>query len=832
MADKNRRQVYDEESNNLLQNLHSFLEIHKKVKPKSVTLKIIFIYFIFGCLWILLSDTILGKVAKDPELFKEIQLYKGWIYVILSSAVFYLIIVKKLKLFKSAIDKIFEGYKELSEAHEELMVMDEELSEQYEELELQRNDLVISDQRYQLAVEGANDGIWDWDLKTNGYFFSLKTKRVFGYEPNELEDTNEQWKKLLHPNDTDRVMKVVQDYLESKTGIYENTYRIRCKNGQYRWILSRGKCVWDIDGRPLRFAGSHTDITDHIEMQEHLRSEKELSDAIINQAPMIILILDVKGNIIQFNPFAESVTGYKQEEVLGKNATQLLSPELKNENLQELFKNIINGESLYNNEIETRCKDGHSVLILWNNNLLHDTKGNIQGVVSMGMDITQRRKMENELYSLAYHDSLTRMPNREMLKEMAEKQFQYAKDNNKKSAFIYLDIDNFKHINDTMGHSTGDKLIVHIANILLEQIKAPHSVARLGGDEFAIILADIENAENITSKLEDLHESIRKPWTFEGKDFHVSLSIGVAIYPEHGTDLETLMQNADTAMFHIKENGKDGYSFFNFNMREKALYYIQMKNQLINAMNNQEFQLYYQPQINLLTGEIVGVEALIRWMPPGKDCIPPIEFIPFAEKTGYICHIDEWVIKSACCQKREWKKLGFPNLIMSINLSGVKLMQDGLVLFMQKVLEDNNLDGSNIVIEITETAVMNDLDKAIEVLVEFKKLGITIALDDFGTGYSSLTYLQKLPIDILKIDREFVRNIINTDDESYIFKSIVELAHNMGLEVLAEGVETKEQEGFILKNSCDVGQGYYFSKPITSMEIERLIKNKQAVMAE
>ena len=529
-------------------------------------------------------------------------------------------------------------------------------------------------------------------------FFSLKWKNVFGYEQGEIEDTIEQWKSLIHPLDLSNETTSVKEYLASKTGVYENTYRIRCKNGQYRWILSRGKGVWDIDGKPLRFAGSHTDITEQIELQEYLRSEKELSESIINEAPMIILVLDVEGNIIQFNPFAEKITGYKDEEVIGLNATKLLAPELKNDKLQEVFINIINGNCLYNNEIETRCKDGHSILILWNNNLLHDTKGNIQGVVSIGIDVTERRRMENELHSLAYHDSLTKLPNREMLKLMAEKQIQYAKDNNKKSAFIYMDIDNFKHINDSMGHSAGDKLIIYIANILLEQIKTPHSVARLGGDEFAIILADIENAEDVTAKLNKLLEIIKKPWTIEGKDFYVSVSAGIAIYPEHGLNLGTLMQNADTAMFHVKENGKDGFSLFDFNMREKTLYFIQMKNQLITAMCNQEFQLYYQPQIDLSSGNIIGAEALIRWMSPGKGCIPPIEFIPFAEKTGFICQIDDWVFKTACLQKKKWTELGYPNLIMSINLSGVRLMQDGLVSFMKKVLEENNMDGSNIVL--------------------------------------------------------------------------------------------------------------------------------------
>lgn len=677
-----------------------FLEVKKELNPGLESLKIIIIYMIIGGLWILFSDKALDIFIKDTKVLKEIQLYKGWFYVVVTGVIFYFIISRRMMLFKVAIDKVFEGYDEVSAINQELMAMDEELSQQYEELETHRNELVISNQRYELAVEGSNDGIWDWDLQTGAFFFSIKCKKSLGYHKGEIEDTLEAWKALCHPEDLQRAVDKIEAYLISKEDVYESTYRIRCKDGQYRWILSHGKGVWDSHGNPIRLAGSHTDITEQMNLQYRLRS-------------------------------------------------------------------------------------------------------------------------------LAYYDSLTQLPNRTMLEEELNKQIKQAQERKQKIAFIYLDIDNLKYINDTMGHDSGDKLIIHIANILSYKIKSPNLIARLNGDEFAIVLVNVQNVNDIILEINGIFEYLRRPWILDKQEFYISASMGVAIYPKHGTDLTTLRQNADTAMFHIKENGKDGFSIFTSDMREKTWNYIQMSNQLRTAIQNEEFLLYYQPQIDLNTSSIIGVEALIRWIHPEKGFIPPMEFIPFAEETGYISKIGEWVFKTACKQKIKWEEEGYSHIKMSVNLSSKALGQQDLVPSIKHILEECNLDCCDIELEITETAAMDDLEKAIEVLKQLKQLGITIALDDFGTGYSSLTYLHKLPIDILKVDREFIKNIINEDEEVYIFKSIVELAHNLNLKVIAEGVETKEQLAFLIKNGCDIGQGYYFSKPIPASEIKMILENEK-----
>lgn len=798
-----------------------FVELKSKVKPRVEALKIILIYMVLGILWILLSDKIVETFVKNVDVVRELQLYKGWFYVFFTGGIFYKIIKRKLKLYEKSIDTILESYDVLSTAHEELMAMNEELYQQNNELEKQRNEIIVSEQRYELAVQGSTEGIWDWDIKKGVYYFSIEWKGVLGYDENELNKTIETWRDLLHPDDRIEANNILDQYLESKGGVYECTYRLRCKDGKYRWILSRGKGVWDKEGHPVRIAGSHTDITEQMQLEESLRSEKELSRSIIYEAKMLIVVFNKEGRIIQFNPYAEKIIGFKKEEILGKKSLQVLVSNDDDQN--KIFQEILRGENLSSRETDIRCKNGDYVTILWDNILLHDLQGNIQGVISIGINITERREMEDKLHMMAYFDTLTGLPNRAFFEQEVKNAICKLDQSNQKAALIYIDIDDFKNINDTMGHVVGDYLIQHVRDILLEHFHLPHVIARLGGDEFAILLNNIQNESYIIPKIEIFMEKLRKPWLFEGKSYYISVSMGVAIYPDHGTNYSILMQNADTAMFYIKDKGKDNFVIFESSMFKKTLKYIEMSNQLRIAIEKQEFLLYYQPQFDLTTGKIIGVEALIRWNHPIRGLIPPIEFIPLAEKTGHIVQIDEWVLKTACRQKRSWEKKGYSPIKISVNISSHMITESRLVTEVQDLIQDYKINPREIEIEVTETVVMVEFDKAIKVLQSLKDLGISIALDDFGTGYSSLTYLQTLPFDILKIDRDFLKNVENGNEEIYIFRAIVDLAHNMGLKVVAEGVETKEQIEYLHKNNCDFAQGYYFSRPIPASELELLL---------
>lgn len=464
-------------------------------------------------------------------------------------------------------------------------------------------------------------------------------------------------------------------------------------------------------------------------------------------------------------------------------------------------------------------------MIYWNHNLLHGQSGEIKGIIFIGLDISERRELEERLHYLAYYDYLTHLPNRILLEDIGTDLIKRAQEGKQKLAFIYLDVDNFKNINDTLGHGSGDGLLVFVANILSEQIVSPNVIARLGGDEFAIILTDINSIDDITEVIKGILSSLRRPYNIRNREFYISVSIGVAIYPEHGENLATLMQNADTAMFHIKKFSKDNFSIFSPHMQEEAWRYMEMSGHLKSAISNERFFLHYQPQIDLNTGIIVGVEALIRWIHPEIGYIPPMKFITFAEETGDIEQIGDWVFNTVYKQKRKWEDQGFTGFKVSVNLSGRMLTQSRLIPGLQKMLKENHINSSDVIIEITETAVMADLEKSIDVLNELKGLGVTIALDDFGSGYSSLTYLQKLPIDILKVDKDLIENISHKGKELNIFKFIIKLAHSLGLIVVAEGVETEEQLAILKNNGCDIGQGYYFSKPLAPQDLEQYFRD-------
>lgn len=805
-------------ADNFLEEYKKFNTIKNNLKPWVEAFKIILVYVIIGGLWILLSDKAMRILFENHE---GIEIYKGWLYVLVTGIIFYIIIMNKLKLFENAIITIFKAYEELSMTQEELMALNDELDEQNQKLESQKNALMISEQRYELAVEGANDGIWDWDLVNNNYIFSIKGKPTLGYAESDFESNVESWRNLIHPDDKCKTAVIEQYLKEGQNGIYENTFRIRSKSGDYRWILSRGKAVWNKEGIPVRIAGSHTDITQHMHLQEALRTQMELSEHIILDAPMLIMVVDSNLKIMQFNPYAEKATGYRKDELTGESCEYLKNLITDRLSIGEMLKKVLSGDYLNGIEITLQKKMGGYISVLWNNNILHDENGGVLGVVSIGVDITDRIIMESQLDSFAFYDKLTGLPNRTLFeKEVCE--YIQKRQHNEKMAVIYLDVDDFKQINDTMGYAMGDSYIRHASKLLTSVIQSPNSIARMGEDEFAVLLTNVEDEQSIITMAGKLLEILRKPWIIGNQNYFVTYSIGIAIYPDHAADYGTLMRNANTAMHHFKDNGKNGFSIYKENMLEETLKYMQMRNLLAEAIEKEEFILYYQPQIDLKNGRIIGLETLIRWNHPIRGFISPMEFIPLAERTGQIEVIDKWVLKTACKQKSEWVKAGYLPVKIAVNLSGRMLMKDDVIQTVKDIINNCMINPGDLELEVTETALIKELDKATGILEELKQLGISIALDDFGTGYSSLTYLQKLPLDILKIDREFLRNVRNEDDEMYIYNAIIGMAHNMGLKVISEGVETNEQKSFLMKNSCDIGQGYYFDRPMPAEKVEQL----------
>lgn len=440
------------------------------------------------------------------------------------------------------------------------------------------------------------------------------------------------------------------------------------------------------------------------------------------------------------------------------------------------------------------------------------------------LDVSHKISLEldEKLYKLAYYDSLTGLPNKVLL-ENTVNQYILQHPDDGLIGFVYFDIDEFSNINEVKGHSFGDELIIEIAKYLKKEIKAPNMLARIGGDEFVLALFDIDHLDQFIPQVEKYIHIIRRTYLLDEDDFFVTFSSGVALYPDHGKDYITLLRHSDAAQSIAKAKGKDQIVIFDDEMVTIIKQQTELLNQLRHAISNKEFSLHYQPIINLRDDQPVGVETLIRWQHPIKGFIPPLEFISLSEKNGFIKEISEWVFKEVATQYETWDSEG-KQFRIAINISAVMLMSEPFIPYVNEWVKLNHLDSSKITLEITETAIIDDIQKSIHVLKQLKKLGFIIALDDFGTGYSSLTYLQKLPIDIIKIDRSFINNIKPNTEEFHVLRYMIELAHHLNLTVIAEGIETIEQANMVKKYEVDFAQGYFFCRPMPQTRVLEYFK--------
>ena len=473
-----------------------------------------------------------------------------------------------------------------------------------------------------------------------------------------------------------------------------------------------------------------------------------------------------------------------------------------------------------------------------------DGSGNVTRVSGTVQDITERKHAEEKIHHLAYFDSLTGLSNRRFFTESIGQALELARRHQRLMAILFLDLDNFKRINDTLGHTVGDLLLKAVAERLLASVRGSdcvsrvdagdmtHYVARLGGDEFTVLLTEIHHVGDAATVAQRILEALSESLVLAGHEVVVTPSIGIAVFPHDGEDVESLLKNADTAMYHAKKAGKNLYQFYAESMNEAALQRLTMENQLRRALERKEFFLDYQPQIDLDNGAIIGVEALLRWHNLELGMVPPAEFIPLVEETGLIIPIGEWVLRQACMQARAWRDEGLPKLRIAVNLSARQFAQPGLPDLVAQILRETNLDPYCLELEITESLLMTDAEEAINTLRALKNLGIQLAIDDFGTGYSSLSYLKRFPIDRLKIDKSFVSDIVSDPDDAAVAQAVIAMAHSLRLGVTAEGVETKAQQAFLKAKRCDEVQGYYFSHPVVPQRIASLLGERDLIQMQ
>lgn len=446
------------------------------------------------------------------------------------------------------------------------------------------------------------------------------------------------------------------------------------------------------------------------------------------------------------------------------------------------------------------------------------------GFVTIYMDITERRRSEARIKHLATHDGLTDLPNRAMFTELLSASIETARRYKKKLALLFIDLDRFKVVNDTLGHADGDALLLEIANRLRQTLRASDVVARLGGDEFVVILPEFADEQEVAVVARKVLHAVMKPVMLHGQECRVTASIGVALYPANGNDGQTLTKNADIAMYLAKEEGKNDFRFFSTDMKTQSIERLMLETNLRQALERDEFVLQYQPKINLRTGQITGVEALLRWNQPELGMLPPLQFIPLAEETGLIVPIGRWVLKTACEQHMAWRRDGLPPVCMAINLSPRQFQHEHLLRDIDDTLATTGMRPELLELEITEGMVMRNVDRAIGLLTEIKKRGVRLAMDDFGTGYSSMALIKSFPIDTLKIDRSFIRDLPENTEDKAIADAIIGSGKALSLTIVAEGVETTDQEAFLRDHACDEMQGYLFSRPVSAENISVLLR--------
>ena len=562
-------------------------------------------------------------------------------------------------------------------------------------------------------------------------------------------------------------------------------------------------------------------------LEEALFEEKERAQVTLDSIGDAVICTDEKGNISFLNPVAESMTGCSLKEAVGQPLAETL--QIIDADTGEIAANPMENVIGHNrpgrlpaNCILTRA-DGHQVYIEDSIAPISDRFGAARGSVLVFRDVTRARALAAQVAHLAEHDFLTGLPNRLLLRDRLNQAIAQSKRHESMIAILFLDLDGFKHINDSLGHTVGDKLLQSVANRLQGCVRNPDTVSRQGGDEFLIVLQDLKRAEDAGILARRVLDSVAAIHMVDNHELLITTSIGISIFPDDGLTAETLIQNADTAMYQTKEHGRHGFRYFKPAMNVIAVERQAVEEGLRHAIERKELVLHYQPIVDLGTGAICGAEALLRWNHPTRGVVCPMTFIPIAEATGLILPIGAWVMHEACAEFQRWETAGLAPGSISVNVSAIQFQSEDFLDGLLALLQETGFDPKKLELELTETVLMRHADEAASTLQQLRSRGIRISLDDFGTGYSSLNYLRKFPLDSLKIDQSFVRQIANSDEDANLIKAILSMARSLNLSAIAEGVETAAELGFLKENGCELAQGYLFSKPVSAEQFTQLL---------
>ena len=662
-------------------------------------------------------------------------------------------------------------------------------------------------------------GSWEWDLVNDNTNWSDELYRIFGLTPASVPASYKGFMERVHPEDRAVVRKVVQRALRRHQPFVYHDCRIVRPDGSVRTIHGQGEVFLDNADKLISVIGTAHDVTEHRLLDEE-RARLAMIVESSNDAIFSVALNDV---ITSWNKGAEKIFGFSAKEIVGQPIFNLLPPEKYGERT-EILQSILKGVELCHYETTRLKKDGSQIYVSLTSSPIFAANGKIIGNSVIARDVTERRKMEAIIQHQAHHDTLTDLPNRQLFMDFLERELAQARRHDTRLALLFLDLNGFKQINDTMGHDCGDRLLQEVARRLRACVRESDLVARLGGDEFTVLMPDLSHSDDVGIVVKKILSVFEKPFTLDVGSVDASTSIGVCMFPDDGKDGEDLIKKADIAMYDAKKSGKNAYQFYNAEINSRTMIRQQMEGFLRQSVGNGELELLFQPLVCSATRAIIGAEALLRWQHPEQGVLRPHQFLTIAEDSGAIIPIGEWVLRKACEQAQKWNETGYP-LNISVNLSNRQFHQSNLIAKTAEILKETGLNPQQLDFEVTEQTIMADINFSLRNMRSLKDLGVNIAIDNFGSGCSSLHWIKKMPTHRLKIDKSFINNMLTEPDDLAVVNAVIAMSHNLKMEVVANGVETEEQWDVIQRSGCDQLQGYVISAPLPAAGFERLAAN-------